>query len=146
MHGPQMGNGGRKGGKTNKGKPNPNPPARSGYKGVTKMTGGKRGKQRQGIFYHEGKVQYCGSFVTEEEAAWEHNLKHLDLGYEDEGFYKFRFNLQAAAGSGAWTRVGHSCRAMASPSWQVVGQLFNQSYCQPGHAECTRRTSCPSRP
>ncbi len=41
-------------------------------------------------FQHQGKVQNFGSFATAEEAAWEHDLKRLELGYEDEGFYNYK--------------------------------------------------------
>jgi hypothetical protein len=28
-----------------------------------------------------------------EEAAWKHDVKRLELGYEDEGYYNFRLQL-----------------------------------------------------
>jgi hypothetical protein len=44
-------------------------------------------------FKHQGKVQYFGSFATAEEAAWEQDLKRLEQGYEDEGFYNYKLQL-----------------------------------------------------
>jgi hypothetical protein len=37
--------------------------------------------------------------VAAEEAAWEHNLKRLELGYEAEGFDNFRLQLGGGCGS-----------------------------------------------
>ncbi len=42
---------------------------------------------------HGGKVQHFGQFATAEEAAWEHDLKRLELGYETEGSCNFRLQL-----------------------------------------------------
>ncbi len=36
------------------------------------------------------------AFVTAEEAAWEQDLKRLELGYEAEGFYNFGLQLGEA--------------------------------------------------
>ncbi len=44
-------------------------------------------------FQHQGRVQSFGSFATAEEAAWEQDLKRLELGYEDEGFYNCKLQL-----------------------------------------------------
>ncbi len=40
------------------------------------------------------KVQYFVYFA--EEAAWEHDLKRLELGYEAEGFYNYKLQLGQA--------------------------------------------------
>jgi hypothetical protein len=37
--------------------------------------------------------QHFGYFSTAEEAAWEHDLKRLELGYKDEGFYNYKLQL-----------------------------------------------------
>ncbi len=39
------------------------------------------------------ELQHFGTFATAEEAAREHDLKRLELGYEDEGYYNFRLQL-----------------------------------------------------
>ncbi len=54
-------------------------------------TANKRSKQVR--FRHQGKLQTFGMFSTAEEAAWEHDLKRLELGYEDEGFYNYKLQL-----------------------------------------------------
>ncbi len=38
--------------------------------------------------------------MRDKEAAWEHDLKRLELGHEDEGYYNFRLQL-----IGAWEQV-----------------------------------------
>ncbi len=37
--------------------------------------------------------QTFGEFATAEEAAWEQDLKRLELGYEAEGFYNYKLQL-----------------------------------------------------
>ncbi len=48
---------------------------------------------RQVQFSHEGKKRHFGMFATAEEAAWEQDLKRLELRYGDEGFNNFRLQL-----------------------------------------------------
>ncbi len=74
----------------------PVPPGLSGYRGITKLVDKKRPKPWRVIFYHEGKAQCFGTFATAEEAAWEQDLKRLELGYEDEGFYNYKLQLGQA--------------------------------------------------
>jgi hypothetical protein len=45
----------------------------------------------------DGAVQAPGQGADlwlPEEAAWEHDLKRLELGYEDEGFYNYKLQLE----------------------------------------------------
>ncbi len=40
-----------------------------------------------------GRMRSFGFFDTAEEAAWEHDLKRMELGHEAEFFYNFRLQL-----------------------------------------------------
>ncbi len=51
--------------------------------------GDGQGKLWRVQFRHEGTKQFVGYYVNAEEAAWEQDLKHLELGYEDEGYCNF---------------------------------------------------------
>jgi hypothetical protein len=74
----------------------PKPLGRSGFRGVHKVTSKQRNKPWQVAFKHQGKLQHFGCFTTAEEAAREHDLKRLELGYEDEGFYNYKLQLGQA--------------------------------------------------
>jgi hypothetical protein len=93
---PAKGNGGRAGKK----KPKATLSPRSGFKGVQKTTHEQVNMPWRAQFRHQGKVQNFGSFATAEEAAWEHDLKRLELGYEDEGFYTYKLQLGQGRTSG----------------------------------------------
>jgi hypothetical protein len=54
---------------------------------------GKRSKPWQVRFQHEGRQQHFGQFTIAEQAAWEQDLKRLELGYEAEGFFNFILQL-----------------------------------------------------
>ncbi len=55
----------------------------SGFRGVRKKGGHKRNRPFQVLFSHQGKQQTFSCFATAEEAAWEQDLRRLELGYED---------------------------------------------------------------
>jgi hypothetical protein len=60
---------------------------------VHKETHKQLNKPWQVRFKHQGSMKHFGYFSTAEEAAWEHDLKRLELGYEDEGFYNYKLQL-----------------------------------------------------
>jgi hypothetical protein len=86
-----MGNEARKVARARKGKPNPYPAGLSSFKGCTNWLAGKLSQPWGTVpFQHEGKLQHVGTFAKE--AAWEQDLKRLELGYEDEGYFNFRLH------------------------------------------------------
>jgi hypothetical protein len=76
---------------------------------------------------HQGKMCSFGTFHTAEEAAWEHDLKRLELGHEAEGFYNLRGCRCPRRYSSCSTVAGLGIAAMAPPSPQMVARHHAQT-------------------